>query len=144
MEDILRLVSAVCTLVCCSQLAAQHDVSFWNRHGFGEELQFPWYTYFGEKFTADARYNYDQKKTLGLYFGKKFGSRKFSVVAEAGMLAGQYKGIGPELHILASVRGWEVFTQSQYSKGLKGCTDFQYHWVDVLRPIGKHWAVGAD
>jgi hypothetical protein len=126
-------------------LFAQHDLSLWNRSGYGENVAYPWYLYLGSKVTFDARYNFDQKETGAAYVGKTFGNAKLTAVPAAGVLFGKYNGISPQLYLMVNTGRLSLFTMHQYVKRLGSeSNDFQYHWIDALFIVNKHLSVGPD
>lgn len=134
---------ALILLLAVSPAFAQSDLSFWNRYGCGENLSYPWYTYFGPKIVVDARYNFDQKKTAGIYAGKMLGGKKFTAIPTGGALFGKYNGISPQIYFMSSAGRFNYFSQHQYVKGI-GSHDFQYHWIDILVTANKHLSAGVD
>lgn len=140
---VVGVVSAI-ICACAGSALGQSDLSYWDRQAYGENISYPWYTYFGKKIVVDARYGFDQKKTAGLYVGKQIGNRTFSAIPAGGVLFGAYNGISPQIYLIANTGRFSLFTQSQYVKGLGSSNDYQYHWVDTLVSANKHIAAGVD
>jgi hypothetical protein len=102
----------------------------------------PWYFYTGEKFTAEARYNLDEEKTMTVCLGKSFGKDSFSVNPEFCGYGGKSKGYGPEIWVLSETEGHSVVSYVQYAK-LQNISSFGYAWFQTEKKVSKHFGLGA-
>lgn len=127
-------------LLALAPLSAQHDFSVWNRTASGETAFIPWYLgvgklklpILGEKTVIDARHNFDWKDTAGVYAGRSFGKESLTLIPEVGVMFGEYDGWGPELLVLSTKGRFNLFSQTQLTKGFGRHSDWGYHWTEIL------------
>ena len=123
---------------------AQHDLSAWFKVRDGKTTVIPWYVYGGDKIFVDARYNFDAPDSVAIFVGKPIAIGSVQVIPAIGGIAGKYNGISAEVNVIGKLGPISYFTLNQYSLGVSGSSNFVYHWLDLLYPLGKHVMVGVD
>lgn len=125
----------------------QTDVSVWFKVRDGKVTTIPWFTFTNKSVFVDARYNFDQGRSAGVFVGKSFNFEDFSITPAIGGIFGDYNGLSPEVYTSWKVKKLSFFCLNQYSVGTwdsKG-TNFFYHWLDIMYPVKKDFFfVGFD
>lgn len=127
----LFFATLVAMLATAATTSAQtQEVSLWSRNtGI-----YPWYFYTGRVVVVDARFNFDEKKTLAGCLGKKFGGKVLNIIPEVCGYAGQENGYGPELWVLHDSKKYSVMSYVQYARFLKAPA-FGYAWFQTEMKI---------
>lgn len=116
------------------------DLSVYNRlvTNTGEYTPIPWLTYSYGDYFLDARYNFDQEKTYGVFVGKSFGP----LTLAAGPMMGEYKAWSAESYISFSSQNDCMIFMYQYAWGNKGYFNFTYQWIEYLHSLSPTVSVG--
>lgn len=135
----VTLAIVISTIFVCPNFGQQHDLSFWSRNT--SLSAFPWYFYGNKKVLVDARYNFDEEKTVGVCVGKPISKENLTFIPEACGYFGKMNGYGPEIMISTKKGIFESFSQNQYVHATKG-DSFFYHWTDTQWKIKRRFSLG--
>lgn len=120
------------------------DLQLWSETTTEGTEIFPWAIYYGKHFVLDVRYNYDEKKTAGIYIGKQLGGDSFYIIPQIGFLVGDFNAWSPEFYLGASKGRFEYFSQWQWAGSLKkDYNSWAYQYQELLIGTGKHISLGA-
>lgn len=78
----------------------------------------------------EARYNYEDVKTMSLYFGKSFEVNKkvdFEIIPMLGLVYGNTKGISPGFNFNFEYKRFHSSTECQYTIDLED-NNYSYFW----------------
>jgi len=92
----------------------------------------------------EARYNYEDMKTVSAWFGYNFSGGndfEYTLTPMAGLVAGNINGIAPGLELCFGFRGFELYSESEYVFDFKEKeTDYFYTWTDLsYSPVDWLW-----
>ena len=91
----------------------------------------------------EARYNYEDKHSLSVWFGYNFtGGNKFqyTITPMVGGIVGNTYGIAPGVELDLSFFGFEFYSESEFVFDLQSKSDFFYNWTDfTYSPLDWLW-----
>ena len=127
-----------------------HDAGFYNTIQWSAEqptLIIPQaWIYFGD-FYLEARYNYEDHKTLSLYFGRAFSFDKKAEIEITPMIVavvGKTNGISPGFNFEINYKRFSSFTQCQYTIDLKTSNiSYFWDWTGFNILFSKHFGLGG-
>ncbi len=95
----------------------------------------------------EARYNYENKKTVSLYFGKSYEHDKklyYEFIPMIGLVYGQMKGISPGFNLKIDYKRFTSSTQCQYTYDLEDqYNSFFWDWSNFYIKVNKNIALGC-
>jgi hypothetical protein len=99
------------------------------------------------KIYFEARYNYEDTRTFSLYSGFPLvydNNAEIEFVPLVGAVAGQVNGISPGFNLNASYKGFNLFTQLQYTFDLwDKANSFFLDWSTISIDLTGQFAAGA-
>lgn len=139
------LMAILCFGLFPEVVSAQTDASVWIRRSQGETVYMPWVITTTSKFIFDARYNYDQKNTAGLFAGINRKISGVSVMPNVGVLVGDYGAVSAQVYTDWRPGKLTLFTMNQYAWKV-GSSDFNffYHWVDAMYRVHPNLLLGVN
>lgn len=95
----------------------------------------------------EARFNYEDDKTMSLYFGKAYIHDKkvyYEFIPMIGLVYGQMMGISPGFNLKIDYKRFTSSTQCQYTFDLKDKDNsFFWDWSNFYIKINKNIALGC-
>lgn len=146
MKKIYVVLLGVITLTLCSPLKAQEPNTSarpkWS-HSLENDFYFykndflylPIYSANKDWLHLEARYNYEDLKTISGWFGYNFSGGdnfEYTITPMAGFVAGNTNGLAPGLEFDFSYKGFELYSESEYVFDFKDKErDFLYNLTDL-------------
>jgi len=149
---ILCFVLALAINLCIAQKqdTVFHDGGFYNtiQWSGAESTQIiPQAWIYIKNYYLEARYNYEDHRTVSLYFGKAFSFGKkaeWEIIPMIGGVYGKTIGISPGFNFQFEYKRFSTFAQCQYTIDLKNINNsFLWDWTGFNINISKHFVLGA-
>lgn len=139
------------------QCNAQQEDTIFHDAGFYNTIQWsaveptsiiPQAWIYIKDFYLEARYNYEDKKTVSLYFGRAFSFDKkavWEITPMVGGVFGKTNGVSPGFNFDLEYKRFSTFTQCQYTIDLKDINkSFFWDWTGFNINISKHFGLGGS
>ena len=98
-------------------------------------LYLPIYSANKDRLHLEARYNYEDLKTVSAWGGYNFtggNDFEYTITPMAGFVAGNINGLAPGLEFDFGYKGFELYSESEYVFDFKEKeNDFFYNWTDL-------------
>ena len=143
----MHKLSIVIALLISLQALAQHGVAVEQSFYYSKELGLlavPVAAFKHKKgWHAEARYNYEDFKTISLHAGKTFskeGKLAYTITPLVGGLLGNTKGLSLGANIELNLKKWNWLTQTQC---VFSSDDFLYTWSELFYAPSEWFYFGA-
>lgn len=95
----------------------------------------------------EARYNYEDVKTVSLYFGKSFSVNKkvdFEIIPMLGLVYGEFKGLSPGFNLSFEYKRFHSSTECQYTIDFEdNGNSFFWDWSNFYMRIHENISLGC-
>lgn len=128
-----------------------HDIGIYTSFDWSAEesvVVIPQTWMYINDYYIEARYNYEDQKTVSLYFGKAFTIDKiaeYEITPMIGVVVGKTNGISPGLNFQLEYKRFSTFTQCQYTFDFnRSANSFFWNWSGFDISISKYIGVGGS
>jgi len=127
-----------------------HDAGFYNTIEWENKKKLtmiPQVWLYLKNYYLETRYNYENDKTVSLYFGKSYSNDKkinYEIIPMIGLVYGQMEGISPGFNLKIDYKRFTSSTQCQYTYDFIGKNkSFFWDWSNFYIKMNEHISLGC-